>query len=266
MIQQEPHPEEEASRIPREILAAQANRRSRIAVKARSQPTERFNNLLHHVTLELVQEELSKIPKGSATGIDERTVTEVKKNLNGLLPPILEQVHQKRDAAPAVKRAAVPKRNEGTRNLGIPTVLDRALQGAMTRVLSEIYEMDYQNSSFGYRPQRGCHHALATLNAVMGSKGAKIALEVDLRDFFGSLNHEWLRKFLGHRISDPRVHALINAWLKAGVMEEGKWQATTQGVPQGGPISALLANIYLHYVLDLWWERKIKKQLQGAGH
>lgn len=240
-----------------------ATRRARIAVKARSNPKERFNNLLHHLTPQLIEECLAKIPWSSATGTDRMTAAQARKNLSWLLPPIMQRIHQGNYEAPPVRRVYIPKADGKQRPIGVPQVVDRAIQGAMARILNEIYEQDFLSSSFGFRPRRGCHHALATIEESLTRWNMNFALEVDIRDFFGSLSHDWLGKFLDLRIGDKRVLKLIQAWLKAGVMEKGQWQpATDKGTPQGGSISPLLANIYLHYVLDLWFERKIRKQFR----
>ncbi len=242
------------------------SRRAAIAAKARSHPKEQFNNLVHHLTYELIEECLAKIPKSSAVGVDEMTVEEAQKHLSWLLPPILKQIHEGRYEAPAVRRVYIPKTDGKVRPIGIPAVIDRAIQAAMAKILNEIYEQDFLKSSFGFRPGLSCHHALATINELLYRGKMNYVLEVDIRDFFGSLSHEWLGRFLRHRIGDKRVLKLIEAWLKAGVMEEGKWQEAKQGTPQGGSISPLLANIYLHYVVDLWFEKKIKPKYDGKAN
>jgi len=137
----------------------------------------------------------------------------------------------------------------------------------MTVILNEIYEQDFLKCSFGFRPALSCHHALATVNEIFYRFKSEHVLEVDIQDFFGSLSHEWLKKFLRLRIGDARVLKLIEAWLSAGVMEDGQQQDSGEnGTPQGGSISPLLANIYLHYVLDLWFEKKIKPKYLGRAH
>ena len=239
------------------------SRRAAIAAKARTNQSEQFNNLLHHLTYELVEECLKKIPKSSAVGVDGMSVEEAQKNLSWLLPPILKQIHEGRYEAPAVRRVYIPKANGKQRPIGIPAVIDRAIQAAMTTILNEIYEQDFLKCSFGFRPGLGCHNALATINTVLHNLKMEHVLEVDIQDFFGSLSHEWLGRFLRHRIGDERVLKLIEAWLKAGVMEGGKLQRAEKGTPQGGSISPLLANIYLHYVLDLWFEKKMKVRFGG---
>lgn len=242
------------------------SRRAAIAAKARNKPKEQFNNLVHHLTYELIEESLAKIPKSSAVGVDGMTVEEAQRHLSWLLPPILKQIHEGRYDAPAVRRVYIPKADGKERPIGIPAVIDRAIQAAMAKILNEIYEQDFLKSSFGFRPGLSCHHALATINELLYRRKMNYVLEVDIRDFFGSLSHEWLGRFLRLRIGDKRVLKLIEAWLKAGVMEEGKWQGAESGTPQGGSISPLLANIYLHYVVDLWFEKKIKPKYDGNAN
>ncbi len=143
---------------------------------------------------------------------------------------------------------------------------DRALQRSVSTVLNAIYEQDFLNCSSGGRPGRGAHNALATLNEIISGKKVSWVLEADLKNFFGSLDHGWLLKFVEHRVGDPRIITLIRRWLKAGVMENGKLELTEVGTPQGGSISVLLSNIYLHYVLDLWFEKAVKPRLKGESY
>lgn len=239
---------------------------ARIAEKARSNPKETFNNLLHHLTVDLVKQCLNELPARSASGVDEMTARQAAQNAEWLLPPIIRQIHKGRYDAPPVRRVYIPKADGKQRPLGIPTVVDRAIQAAMAKILSEIYEQDFSKSSFGFRRKIGCHHAIATVGGSIKRYGMNDVLEVDIRDFFGSLNHHWLRKFLALRISDRRVLKLIDSWLKAGIIENSEWRQMLAGAPQGGSISPLLANIYLHYVLDLWWDRKIKRNLKYRAH
>ncbi|WP_307449747.1 reverse transcriptase domain-containing protein [Paenibacillus sp. V4I3] len=152
------------------------------------------------------------------------------------------------------------------RPLGVPAVADRALQRCTAEVLSAIYEQDFLNCSFGGRPGRGQHNALATLNEIISGKKVGWVLEADLKNFFGSLNHEWMMKFVEHRIGDPRILRLIQRWLKVGVLEDGVIHISEEGTPQGGSISVLLSNLYLHYVLDLWFEKAIKPRLKGEAY
>lgn len=220
---------------------------------------------MHHLTCDLVEECLSSIPRSSAAGVDGMTVDQARKNAEWLLPPLVHQIHQGQYKAPPVRRVFIPKSEGKQRPIGVPEVIDRALQAGVTRILNEIYEQDFLTCSFGFRPNRGCHHALGTIKELLDHRKMNYALEVDTRDFFGSLSHEWLGKFLRLRIGDERIHTLIKSWLKAGVMEKNNLQTVDVGTPQGGSISPLLANIYLHYVLDLWFEKKVKKQLRGKA-
>jgi group II intron reverse transcriptase/maturase len=229
-------------------------------------PKECFNNLLHHLTYELVEECLSKIPKSSGVGVDGMTVEQARENLSWLLPPILKQIHEGKYEPPAVRRVYIPKTNGQLRPIGVPAVLDRAIQAAMTRILNEIYEQDFLKCSFGFRPGLGCHHALATVNEQLHHWKSEHVLVVDIQNFFGSLSHEWLMKFLKLRVGEPRVLRLIESWLRAGVLEDGEWHKMEQGTPQGGSISPLLGNLFLHYVLDLWFERKIKPKFFGKAN
>jgi group II intron reverse transcriptase/maturase len=150
--------------------------------------------------------------------------------------------------------------------LGVPTIADRALQRSTAEVLSAIYEQDFLPCSFGGRPGLGAHHALATLTEVIAGSKVGWVLEADLKNFFGSLDHGWVLQFVQHRIGDPRLISLIRRWLKAGVLEDGVVTRSEMGTPQGGSISVLLSNVYLHYVLDLWFERVAKPRLRGEAY
>jgi group II intron reverse transcriptase/maturase len=242
------------------------SKRELIAVKARNSPKEQFNNLIHQLHIDLVKECILEIPKSSAPGNDGMTAQQARDNMSWLLPPLLSQIHEFKYEAPPVRRVYIPKPDGKQRPIGIPDIVDRSIQAAMSKILNEIYEQDFLNCSFGFRPNLGCHHALATVNALIGQRKMYHVLEVDIRDFFGSLDHKWLRKFLELRIKDQRVLNLIDGWLKAGVMELGEWKESVNGSPQGGSISPLMSNIYLHYVLDLWFEKKIKPQYKGNAH
>jgi len=194
------------------------------------------------------------------------TVEQARQNLDWILPDIMKQIHAGRYQAPPVRRVYIPKPDGRERPIGVPQVIDRAIQRGMSTILNEIYEQDFLPCSFGFRPGLSCHHALATVNELLHTHRMNFALEVDVRDFFGSLDHGWLRKFLALRIGDERVLKLIDSWLNAGVIESDAWRSVEIGTPQGGSISPCLANVYLHYVLDLWFEKKIRKQLRGKAH
>ena len=237
-----------------------------IAVKARRAPNLRFTSLAHHITRDRVLENLSKIPKRSAAGVDGQTVEAAKESFEGWIEPVLQSIHRQGYRAPNIRRVYIPKPGKTEkRPLGVPTVTDRALQRTTAEVLSAIYEQDFLPCSFGGRPELSAHHALATLNEVISGGMIGWVLEADLKNFFGSLNHDWVLRFVEHRVGDPRLISLIRRWLKAGVLEDGAVHPSEQGTPQGGSISVLLSNVYLHYVLDLWFERVVKGRLRGEA-
>src|ERR1700739_2794895 len=238
----------------------------RIAVKARCEPKLRFTSLAHHITKERVWENLNQIPAKSAAGVDGQTVTEAKESFEEWIAGMLQSIHREGYRAPDIRRVYIPKPGKTEkRPLGVPTVSDRALQRSTAEVLSAIYEQDFLPCSFGGRPKLSAHHALATLNEVIAGGMIGWVLEADLKNFFGSLNHDWVLRFVAHRVGDPRLISLIRRWLKAGVLEDGKVHPNEEGTPQGGSISVLLSNLYLHYVLDLWFERMVKSRLRGEA-
>ncbi|WP_245001205.1 group II intron reverse transcriptase/maturase [Caldalkalibacillus thermarum] len=210
---------------------------------------------------------MQHIPKQSAPGIDGITQEEASKDFANWSAEMLRAVHRKGYKPPAVNRVWIPKPGKAEkRPLGVPCIADRALQRSTAEVLNAIYEQDFLDCSFGGRPGRGQHHALATLNEIINGKKVSWVLEADLKHFFGSLDHQWMMTFVEHRIGDPRIVRLIQRWLKAGVMEDGEFYASKEGTPQGGSISVLLSNIYLHYVLDLWFEKAVKPRLKGEAY
>jgi group II intron reverse transcriptase/maturase len=238
-----------------------------IAAKARRETKLKFTSLCHHVTRELIWESLNNIPKRSAPGVDGISVDEAKKTFEVWIEEMLSSIHRKAYKAPPVRRVWIPKPGKTSkRPLGVPCVADRALQRSVSLILSNIYEQDFLPCSFGGRPKLSAHHALSTLNEIIAGKKVSWVLEADLKNFFGSLDHGWLLRFVEHRVGDPRIISLIKRWLKAGVLEEGELRSVEVGTPQGGSISVLLSNIYLHYVLDLWFEKVIKPKLKGEAY
>ena len=239
----------------------------RIAAKAREETSLRFTSLAHHITKELIWESLCHIPNNSAPGCDGQTVAEAKEDFELWVEPMLQSVHRKGYKAPVIRRAYIPKPGkQEKRPLGVPCVADRALQRSVAQVLSAIYEQDFLPCSFGGRPGLGAHHALATLNEVIAGTKVGWVLEADLKNFFGSLDHGCLLRFVEHRVGDPRIISLIRRWLKAGVLEDGEVHPNEEGTPQGGSMSVLLSNVYLHYVLDLWFDRGVKSRLRGEAY
>ncbi len=239
----------------------------RIAAKARCEPELRFTSLAHHITRDRVEKNLKKVPNRSAPGCDGVTVAEAKRDFDQWIEPMLQSVHQQGYKAPPIRRVYIPKPGkQEKRPLGVPCVGDRALQRSTSEVLSAIYEQDFLPCSFGGRPGRGAHNALSTLNELIAGKKVGWVLEADLKNFFGSLDHGWLLRFVEHRVGDPRMISLIRRWLKAGILEEDEIHPNEEGTPQGGSISVLLSNLYLHYVLDLWFERVVKPRLRGEAY
>ena len=239
----------------------------RIAAKARCESDLRFTSLAHHITRERVWANLCQLPKRSAPGVDGQTVMEAKESFGEWVEAMLQSVHRRGYRAPDIRRVYIPKPGkQEKRPLGVPCVTDRALQRSASQVLSAIYEQDFLSCSFGGRPGRGAHHALATLNEVIAGGKVSWVLEADLKNFFGSLSHQWLLRFVEHRVGDLRLISLIRRRLKAGVLEDGEVHPNEEGTPQGGSISVMLSNVYLHYVLDLWFERVVKSRLRGEAY
>lgn len=251
----------------REEPPAMATGLERIAAKARCEPKLRFTSLAHHISRERVWENLCQIPSNSAPGVDGQTVTQAKERFEDWIEPMLQSMYRQGYKAPEIRRVYIPKPGKSEkRPLGVPCVTDRALQRSTAQVLSAIYEQDFLPCSFGGRTGLGAHRALATLNEFIAGGKVSWVLEADLKNFFGSLSHDWLLRFVEHRVGDPRVINLIRRWLKAGVLEDGEIHPNEEGTPQGGSISVLLSNLYLHYALDLWFERVVKPRLQGEAY
>ncbi len=190
-----------------------------------------------------------------------------KENFEEWIGSMLQSIHRQGYKAPNIRRVYIPKPGKAEkRPLGVPTVSDRALQRSTAEVLSAIYEQDFLACSFGGRPRLSAHHALATLNEVIAGGMTGWVLEADLKNFFGSLDHDWVLRFVEHRVGDPRLINLIRRWLKSGILEDGAVHPSDEGTPQGGSISVLLSNLYLHHALDLWFERVVKCRLRGEAH
>ena len=238
----------------------------RIAAKATSDPECRFTSLAHWLTPAFLKETWYQLNRRGAAGVDGEVVEMFEAELNVRLEDLHARLRSGSYRPPSVRRVEIPKEQGKTRALGIPTVEDRLVQAAVARLLNRIYEADFQDCSFGYRPQRGCHDALRVLRShLIGDKVMHIH-EADIRAYFDRVHHDWLKRMLERRIADPVILRLIRLWLKAGVMVDGVVQTTEEGVPQGGPISPILANVYLHHVLDLWFERVVRPRCRGQAH
>jgi group II intron reverse transcriptase/maturase len=225
-----------------------------------------FTSLAYFMDIDWLFEAYRKTRKDGAVGVDGVTAAEYEQDLEDNLQRLLDRAKSGSYRAPPVRRVYIPKGTSTTevRPIGIPTLEDKILQRAVVMLLEPIYEHDFLDCSYGFRPRRSAHQALGSLRGqMMASEGGWI-LEVDIRKFFDHLSHEHLREFLQHRVRDGVLKKLIHKWLKAGVMEDGSISYPEAGSPQGGVISPTLSNIFLHYVLDTWFEEEVKPRL--AGH
>jgi group II intron reverse transcriptase/maturase len=204
------------------------------------------------------------LKKGQATGVDGVTLEEYEVNLDENLRGLVERMKRQAYKPQPVRRTYIPKANGKMRPLGIPAIEDKIVQKGMTRILEAVYEADFLDCSYGFRPNRSPHQALKQLNKIIMTQPINHIIDADIKGFFDHVDHGWMRKFLEHRISDTNFDRLIYRFLRNGYMEEGKEYDAEKGTPQGGIISPVLANIYLHYVLDLWLEKVIKSESRGA--
>lgn len=224
----------------------------------------RFTALLHYVTVDRLRESFDALKRQAAPGIDGVTWQQYEVNLEDRLANLHRRVHQGAYRAQPSRRVYIPKPDGGQRPLGIAAVEDKIVQQVVMWVLQQIYEVDFLGFSYGFRPQRSQHDALDALWMGVMRKKVNWVLDADIRGFFDTINHGWLLKFLEHRIADRRILRLIQKWLRAGVSEDGQWSKTEVGTPQGAVISPLLANVYLHYVFDLWVQQWRKRFATGA--
>lgn len=236
-----------------------------IAKQAKDHPTRAFTSLAHHIDLDWMREAYRRTRKDGATGIDGVTASAYARELEDNLRSLLDRAKSGHYRAPAVRRVQIPKANGDTRPIGIPTFEDKVLQRAVAMLLEPIYEQDFHPCSHGFRPRRSAHTALNELRNQIMSIGGGWIVEVDIKKFFDTLDHDHLREFLRRRVRDGVLLRLLGKWLNAGVMEEGALISTEIGTPQGGVISPLLANIYLHEVLDVWFEGDVKPRLKGRA-
>ncbi len=234
-----------------------------LAERARRIRNEPLKTMVHYIDEEWLRESWKRIRKGAAYGIDEVSAREYEANLDSNLARLLMKLKSGRYRATPVKRVYIPKGNGGRRPLGIPTVEDKVAQRAVALILSAIYEQEFLPMSYGFRQGRSAHQAVMAVRTSIATGKVSWVVDADIRSFFDEMSHEWLMKFVAHRIGDRAILRLIKKWLNAGIMEEGKLTKASSGAPQGGVISPILANIYLHYVLDLWVEKRVMKNMQG---
>jgi group II intron reverse transcriptase/maturase len=231
----------------------------RVRQAARKDKDAKFTALLHHVTIDRLRAAYWAIRPNAAPGIDGVTWRDYGQALESNLRELHARVHRGAYRARPSRRVFIPKPDGRLRPLGVASLEDKIVQRATVEVLNAVYEEDFLGFSYGFRPGRGAHDALDGLAVAIRRKRVSWVLDADIRDFFSSLDHSWLERFLEHRIADKRVLHLIGKWLRAGVIENGTWTACDEGTPQGASVSTLLANVYLHYVFDQWvhqWRRQ----------
>lgn len=238
----------------------------RIAKLAKEHPEWALTTLAYAIDIEFLREAYKRTRKDVAPGIDGQTAEEYAANLEENLASLLERFKSGSYRAPPVKRVHIPKGDGRTRAIGMPTFEDKVLQRAVAMVLEPVYEQDFLPCSYGYRPGLSAHDALQALwRNVMAMPAGCVVIEFDIEGFFDALDHGHLRSFLDQRVMDGVIRRVIGKWLQAGVLEEAAYRHMEKGTPQGGVVSPILANIYLHEVLDVWFEREVKPRLSGPS-
>lgn len=243
-----------------------STKQAQIARLAKQMPDRVLTTLAHHMDLEWLCEAHRRTRQDGAPGVDGQSGAAYSENLEGNLRSLLERAKSGTYRAPAVRRVHIPKDGSKTRPIGIPTYEDKVLQRGVMMLVEPVYEEDFYNFSYGFRPGRSAHDALEALNKVLFRMKGGWVLDVDIQSFFDTLDHEKLRELLSRRVADGVVVRLIGKWLRAGVLEGGKLARAEKGTPQGGVISPLLANIYLHEVLDKWWIEVVLPRLRGEAY
>lgn len=236
----------------------------RIAEKARKEPRFKFTSLFHLLNEELLRGCFKGLRKDAAAGIDKMTKDMYAENLDANLSELIERLQRMAYIPQPVRRKYIPKPGSTKqRPLGIPCFEDKLVQAGLVRILESVYEQDFIEDSYGFRSNRSCHDALKALSVTVENKPINHIVEADIKGFFDNVNQEWLMKFLAHRIEDKRIQRMVKRFLRAGVEEDGSVTVSDEGTPQGGVVSPLLANIYLHYALDLWFEKVCRKNCTG---
>ena len=246
-----------------------STKQERIAALAKQSPEMAFTSLAYLMDIDWLKEAYRRTRKGGAVGVDGMTADQYEQDLEGNLQSLLDRAKSGTYKAPPVRRVHIPKGGSSTetRPLGIPTLEDKVLQRAVVMLLEPIYEQDFLDCSYGFRPARSAHQALQSFRdqTMNGQTKGGWVLEVDIRKFFDNLEHGHLRQFLQLRVRDGVLLRLIDKWLKAGVMEDGNVSYPDSGSPQGGVISPLISNVFLHYVLDLWFEQEVIPRLRNRA-
>lgn len=235
----------------------------RIAEKARTDGRVQFTSLAHLLTVDALEAAWRALKKRASAGVDGVTAAEYERDLRGNLERVHARLRAGTYVAPPVRRSWVPKDDGARRPIGIPTIEDKIVQAAVARILSAVYEQEFRPCSYGFRPGRSAHEALEALDQAIFRGRVSWVLDADISTFYDSMDHGVLRQFLEHRVKDGTLLRLIAKWLHAGVLADGVVYHPETGTPQGGVISPILANVYLHYAVDLWAEKVMRRQLRG---
>ena len=231
-----------------------------------SKKHSKLQTLIHYVNKVNLEKEHQMQLKNKAVGIDGISKEEYNNNLDANLDNLLTRMKTFSYRPQSVKRVYIPKANGKLRPLGIPAYEDKLVQGVLARVLNGVYEPRFLDCSYGFRPNRSAHDAIKAIRDIIYKRPIGWVVEADIKGFFDNMNHEWIIKFLRNDIADENFIRYITRFLKAGILEEGKRYESTQGSPQGGLVSPYIANVYLHYVLDLWFEKVVKKHVKGEAY
>ena len=235
-----------------------------ISERARKEPKLRFTSLAHLLNERFLKECYYSLDRDRASGIDGVSWKEYGKELDENLNNLVARMKAKRYKPLPAKRVYIPKNEHEKRPLGLPALEDKIVQKGIARILEAIYEADFLDCSYGFRPARNCHQAINAVDKTIMTKPINYVIEADIKGYFDNVSHKWMMEFLQVRVNDPSFLLLIRRFLKAGYFEAGRIVVTEQGTPQGGNLSPILSNIFLHYVLDLWFEKKIRPHARGA--
>jgi RNA-directed DNA polymerase len=242
-----------------------STKESQIAERARKFKGETLTNLHQFIDVPLLSKCFRNLNKYSSAGVDEKSWYDYCKETPERLPELLSEFKTGKYRAPHIRRVYIPKGKTGKRPLGIPTIEDKVLQSSVRSVLEPIYEEDFKDFSYGFRPNRSCHQAVEYMFKQVSFNGMRYIIDADIKNYFGSIDHGLLRGFLDRRVKDGVIRKMLDKWLKAGILEDEQLQYPTEGTPQGGIISPLLSNIFLHYVLDEWFSEQIQPLLKGRS-
>jgi RNA-directed DNA polymerase len=237
-----------------------------IRERSKMDPKRRWTTLAYLLNEANLKDCFYELKRTAAPGVDQVTMQEYEERLDDHLADLVRRLKQKSYRPQPVRRVYIPKDQHQPRPLGIPTVEDKIVHIAISRILEAIWEADFLEVSYGFRPGRGAHQALTQLDRIIMSEPIEAVVDMDIEKFFDTVDQTWLLECLKQRIADPTFLRLIVRFFKAGVMEDGQWQETERGVPQGAVLSPVLSNIYLHYILDLWFEKQVKSGLVGKAH